>query len=397
MTASRRAFLAGIGVAAAAPALATAQSRLATGFSPGLIYLNTGSLGPTPQPVLDRVLEVWRTLEEDPVVNGYNDGAGLAAAEAARADVAALIGCARDNLLITSGTTRAMNIVAGSVRLARGDAVLTTDQEHHGGIAGWTWRARRDGVRIDKVPVPPEENDGAAIVARIAAAIRPETRVLSVSHVLFSTGLRMPVAEISALARSRGLLCVIDGAQALGAIPVDVVAIGCHAYAGSGHKWLMGPKGTGLLYVSPDAAGRIEPIEWEMGHEYVSESAGFGPEPLVAGLGVAAATVRATGIADVERRILALRNHTWRLFSEIPGIRMASPPPGPLASGLVSIRLPAAIEARPFLRRMRQRHNVIARAIPGEPFNGLRFATHVFNTVAEIDVAAAALRAELAG
>jgi selenocysteine lyase/cysteine desulfurase len=396
MTASRRTFLAGIGAAAAAaPALARAQS--ANGFSPGLIYLNTGSLGPTPQPVLDRVMEVWRTLEENPVVNGYNEGAGLAAAEAARAEVAGLVGCATDNLLITSGTTRAMNIVAGSVRLARGDAVLTTDQEHHGGIAGWTWRARRDGVRIDRVPVPPEENDGAAIVARIAAAIRPETRVISVSHVLFSTGLRMPVLEISALARARGLLCVVDGAQAVGAIRVDVAAIGCHAYAGSGHKWLMGPKGTGLLYVSPDAAGRIEPIEWEMGHGYVSESAGFGPEPLVAGLGVAAATVRAIGIADVERRILALRNHAWRAFSALPSVQMASPPPGPLASGLVAIRLPAAIEARPFLRRLRERHNVVARAIPGEPFNGLRFATHIFNTVAEIDAAAAGLRTELAG
>lgn len=395
MTASRRAFLAGIGVAAAAPALARAQST--TAFSPGLIYLNTGSLGPTPQPVLDRVMQVWRTLEENPVVNGYNDGAALAAAEAARAEVAALVGSATDNLLITSGTTRAMNIVAGSVRLARGDAVLTTDQEHHGGLAGWTWRARRDGIRIDRVPVPPEENDADAIVARFAAAIRPETRLISVSHVLFSTGLRMPVAALAALARARGLLCVVDGAQAIGAIPVNVGAIGCHAYAGSGHKWLMGPKGTGFLYVSPDAAGQIEPIEWEMGKTYVSDAAGFGPEPLVAGLGAAAEAVRAAGIAEVERRILALRNQAWRAFSSLPNVRMASPPPGPLASGLVAIRLPATIEARPFLRGLRERHNVVARAIPGEPFNGLRFSPHIFNTVAEIDAAAAALRAELAG
>jgi selenocysteine lyase/cysteine desulfurase len=394
MKASRRTFLAGIGAAAtAAPTLVRAQP--ATGFSPGLIYLNTGSLGPTPQAVLDRVMAVWRTLEENPVVNGYNEGAGLAAAEAARAQVAALIGSATDNLLITGGTTRAMNVVAGSVRLARGEAVLTTDQEHHGGGAGWAWRARRDGVRIDRVPVPPEENDGAAIVARIAAAIRPETRVISVSHVLFSTGLRMPVTEICALARSRGLLSVIDGAQAVGAIPVDVGAIGCHAYAASGHKWLMGPKGTGLLYVSPDAAGRIEPIEWELGRGYVSESVGFGPEPLVAGLGAAAEAVRATGIAEVERRILALRNHAWRAFSALPNVRMASPPPGPLASGLVTIRLPAAVEARPFLRRLRERHNVVGRAIPGEPFNGLRFSPHIFNNMAEIDAAAAGLRAEL--
>lgn len=397
MTTSRRTFMAGIGAASTAGFAAMAQlpAQGGAGLSPGLIYLNTGSLGPTPQAVLDRVLAVWRTLEENPVVNGYNDGPGLVAAEAARAAAAGLVGCASENLIITSGTTRGMNSVAASVRLARGDAVLTTDQEHHGGVAGWAWRARRDGVRIDRVAVPPDENDANAIVARLAAAMRPETKVISVSHILFSTGLRMPIAEISALARARGALCIVDGAQALGMIPVDVAALGCHAYAGSGHKWLMGPKGTGLLYVSPDAAGRIEPVEWESGRGYVADSAGFGPEPLVAGLGAAVEAARAVGMVEVERRILSLRNHAWHALAALPRLRMASPPPGPLASGLVSVRLPDTVEARSLLRRLRERHNVVARAIPAEWFNGLRFSPHVFNSRAEIDAAVAGLRAEL--
>ena len=132
-----------------------------------------------------------------------------------------------------------------------------------------------------------------------------------------------------------------------------------------------------------------------MGKAYVSDSAGFGPEPLAAGLGAAVEAARRVGLAEIEQRILALRNRAWRAFSEISGVVMASPPPGPLASGLVAIRLPAAVEARPFLRRLRERHNVVARAIPGEPFNGLRFSPHIFNTAAEVDAAAAALRTEL--
>lgn len=397
MTASRRDFLAGIGAASLAGLddAAIAQEAREAGLAPGLAYLNTGSLGPTPPAVRARMLEVWRMLELNPVVNAYGAGPALAAANAVRALAAAFIGCETDELLITNGTTDALNIVAGAVRLAPGEAVLTTDQEHHGGLAGWHYRARRDGVRIDRVPVPPGETDAGAIVDRFAAMIRPETRIIAISHILFSTGLRMPVAEIAALARARGLLCVIDGAQAIGMIPVDVRAIGCHAYAASGHKWLMGPKGTGLLYVSPDAGDRIEPMRWELGRDYVAESSGMGPLPLVAGLGAAIEAAEAEGMAAIERRIIALRDPFWRELSLFPRTTIASPPPGPLARGLVAVRLPDEIEARPLLVRLRERSGIVARAIPAEWFNGLRFSTHIFNTEAEIDAAMTALRAEL--
>ena len=400
---SRRQLLAGLsaasigGIAHAGQASAPAEAGriAATGLDPGLAYLNTGSLGPTPPLVLERVLDAWRTIERNPVVSAYGAGAAGAMANEARERAARLIGADPDQLLVTTGATAGMNAIAGSVRLARGEAVLTTDQEHHGGTAGWEYRKRRDGVRIDRIAVPPGEADADAILARIEAAIRPETRVISVSHVLYTTGFRMPVAAISALARARGLLCVVDGAQAVGAIAVDVRAIGCHAYAASGHKWLMGPKGTGLLHVSADAAGRIEPMQWELGRQYVAESAGVGPIALAAGLVAAIEAIEAVGIAEVERRVLALRDHFQRGLAALPGVTMASPPPGPLASGLVSIVLPDALEARPLLIRMRERAGVVARAIPREWFNGLRFSTHIFNTENEIARALAALRAEL--
>ena len=106
----------------------------------------------------------------------------------------------------------------------------------------------------------------------IAAGIRTETKVISVSHVLWTTGRKMPVAEIAALSRDKGLLCVVDGAQAVGGMPVDVKALGCHAYATTGHKWLLGPKGIGLLYISADAADAIKPVQWMSGKKFVSGS-----------------------------------------------------------------------------------------------------------------------------
>src|SRR5258707_11814357 len=97
----------------------------------------------------------------------------------------------------------------------------------------------------------------------------------------------MPVREIAALARSRGVVCVVDGAQAWGQIPVDGKKIGCHAYATTGHKWLMGPKGCGVLYLSPDAHEAIQPVQLEDGHRFNSNATGVGCLPLAIGLGAA--------------------------------------------------------------------------------------------------------------
>ena len=153
-----------------------------------------------------------------------------------------------------------MNSVAQGLGLAAGDRVLTTDQEHAGNHVCWDYVTRKHGVGVDFVPIPPDENDASAIVERFEKAVMPRTKVLSFSHVLSSTGLRMPVAELSALARTRGSLAVVDGAQTVGGIAVDVKKLGYHVYDTSGHKWLLGPKGTGLLYLSAEIGTAVDPI-----------------------------------------------------------------------------------------------------------------------------------------
>jgi selenocysteine lyase/cysteine desulfurase len=254
---TRRRFLSALGmtsiagVAHAAPAVlhageiddATSTSGQATQaaqseylFAPGLTYLNTAALGPTPRAVLDRPWEAWLELESNPVNMAYGDGPTLVAADHARTLAADLLGCTADEILITRSTTDAMNSVAQGMRLRPGDRVLTSDQEHEGGRAGWQYRARRDGVGLDVVPIAPTDHDSHAIVQRFAAAITPATKILSVSHVITSTGLRMPIPELAMLARRHGIFCVIDGAQAVGQIDVNVKSLGCHAYATAGHK-----------------------------------------------------------------------------------------------------------------------------------------------------------------
>ena len=407
MAQSRRVFIAGLGAASVAGlAVREAQagatvpgevSRYGPDYmlQPGLIHLNTASLGPTPRPVLERVLEAWRLLEANPVPNAYGAGAVLTAADAVRGEAAALLGCDPDEIMITRGTTDGMNSLAEGIRLASGDRILTTDQEHEGGEACWQHRARREGLQLDRVAIAPDELDLDAILRRFAAAITPSTRVISVSHVITTTGLRMPIAAISALARAHDILCIVDGAQAAGAIQVDVKALGCHAYATSGHKWLMGPKGTGLTYISRDAGARIEPTRWELGRTYGSESTGLGPQPLAIGLGAAIAALRATGMAEVERHNVALRNYAWRRLADYRRVELVGPPPGPGNTPLVAFRLLGSIVARDLRIRLTQAHNVVVKSAEPRWLNGLRLSPHLFNTEQDIDAAVAALRAEL--
>src|SRR5678815_4690883 len=115
-----------------------------------------------------------------------------------------------------------MNAIAQGLRLKAGDRILTTDQEHGGGLLCWKYFEKYHGVAVDIITIPPGENDGAALLNRINDNIKKETRLISISHIFSSTGLRVPVAEISSLARSKGILCVVDGAQAAGGIKVNV-------------------------------------------------------------------------------------------------------------------------------------------------------------------------------
>jgi selenocysteine lyase/cysteine desulfurase len=365
-------------------------------FEAGLNYLNTAALGPTPRSVLDKVLKAWVELELDPVMMAYGNGAALVATDHAREQVAALVGCSADELLITRSATDAMNSVALGLNLDRGDRILTTDVEHEGGSVCWKYLKRRLGTDIDIVSIAPGDFDTGAIIRRFETAITKSTKVISVSHVITSTGLRMPVAEIAALAKSRGVLCVIDGAQAVGGIDVDVKKLGCHAYIATGHKWLMGPKGTGILYISKEASALIQPVQREGGHRFVAPSTGIGSLPLVVGLGAAAEAMRKRGMAVVEKQVIGLRDRAYAGLAKISKIQVVSPPPGPLATALVAFKLPDSVDSRAFRDHLLKKYGIVIKVAEKRWFNGNRISPHLFNTEAEIDAAIKAISAELA-
>lgn len=413
---SRRTFVSSVGAAVVAGLLPTVPSPpqvaavgagavvagrrgLAMGpndflLAPGLVYLNTGSLGPTPRPVMDQTMTWWRELELNPVYYGY--GAHEQAMDSVRAKAAAFIGCDTGELVLTNCTTEGMNWVAQGLGLAAGDHVLTTDQEHPGGRACWDYLVRKSGVILDIVAIPPEVHDPKAIVDRFAEHLTSQTRVLSFSHLLSSTGLRMPVAELSTLARSRGCLAVVDGAQAVGNIEVNVRALGCHAYATSGHKWLLGPKGTGLLYLSAEIGAAVDPIALQSGRAAYTASSGVCSLPSVLGLGAAIDYLSGIGTGEIESHNMALRRRVFEGLRQLPKVTVVSAEGGAQASPLVTYRLPDAINSRELYGRLFKQHQVIVKVVPVNWMNGHRISTHLFNTDGDVDALLAALKAELA-
>jgi selenocysteine lyase/cysteine desulfurase len=351
-------------------------------FTPGLIYMNTGTIGPCTKKTVEETTALWKQLESLPLQ--FYPKFAPALAERTRTIAASFFGCDLDEIMITKSTTEGMNAVAQGLRLLPGDRIITTNQEHDGGLNGWNYFAKYYGVIIDTIRIPFDENDHGKILERISKAITPRTKLISISHVFSSTGLRLPVAEISKLARSKNILCIVDGAQAAGAIKVNLKELGCHAYATSGHKWLMGPKGTGILYISKEVRDNIRPIQFEDSHNTFSESTGVGNLPGILGLGTAIKYLDAMVIDKVEQQNLSLRNLLYNALLNETKLNIQSPPPGPLATPLLSCRLPESIDATKLSSLFLEKHQISFRPVHKQWFNGIRFSLHVFNTESQV-------------
>ena len=200
-------------------------------------YLNTGTDGPIPRRAAEAAAAATeRELREGRSGPRHREWAnGLA--EALRAGVAGLLGAAAEEVAIMRSTTDGVNTVLGGLTLGPGDEVLTSDEEHPGVLAPLAVAQRRHGFRVRTAPF-----------TEIAEHVGPQTRLVATSHVSWISGRSI---DLRPLAGSE-VLVLLDGAQGLGAVPVDPRALGCDFYAASGQKWLCGPDGTGYLWVHPD-------------------------------------------------------------------------------------------------------------------------------------------------
>src|SRR5712691_7201322 len=190
---------------------------------PDEVYLNNGTVGSCPWPVLRAVFDGYRETErmaqadpEDYPIWGYGPWNEF------RDPLAKFIGCSRDELALVRNATEANSYIANGIDLKPGDEVLMSDQEHPGGEQPWNLRAKRYGIVVKKFVLPLPPASAADILTRVADAITPRTRVLFVSHITTTTGVVLPVKELCALARGKGILSAVDGAHVVGMMRLDV-------------------------------------------------------------------------------------------------------------------------------------------------------------------------------
>jgi len=222
------------------------------------VYLNNGTVGSSPAPVLRAIFDGYNETEkmaqrdpEDYPIWGY------AAWNEFRDPLAAFVGCKRDELALLRNATEANSYIANGIDMKAGDEVLMTDQEHPGGEHPWNLRAKRYGVVVKKVTLPKPVQNAAQVLNQFNDAITPRTRVMFFSHITTATGVVLPAKELCTLARSKGILSAVDGAHVIGMMRLDVPDLGCDMYSSSQHKWLLAPKGSGFLYVRDEVIDRL--------------------------------------------------------------------------------------------------------------------------------------------
>jgi selenocysteine lyase/cysteine desulfurase len=376
----------------------------------GLTYLNTGTYGPTLRPA-------WEAACRNLQAFGANYNRAfreLMMGEAVprlAGRVARFVGAGADEVAFTSGTTEAMNYIANGLDLQRGDEVLTTTHEHLGGIYPWLLRERRAGIRVRQIRLRTPARDRDDIVAQFERAITPRTRVLSFSHVQYTDGALLPATDLCALARERGIISVVDGAQAIGMLDFRIRDLGCDFYAASFHKWLTSPYGCGLLYVRDDMRDRLWPTvvltysgwspvdrDGRPGITDVTYAPNY-PKALLKyssnieyyaalyhTVAIAMDFQDAIGRARIEQRIHALATRALEGLRAIAGMEIYTPDDPALRAGLVSFRAPGLDTAQLF-RRLQTDHGVVIRYVrhPGMGFDTNRIAAHIFNDEAQVD------------
>ena len=305
-----------------------------------LIYFDSANTGQKPASVIDAVDRYYREYNANVsrAVHSLGEEA-TTAYEATRDKLAAHLNVHRNELVFTSGTTMAINLVAYSWALPRlkpGDAILLTRMEHHANIVPWQLVAQRTGATIKVAEITP---DGVLDLDALYKAMTPEVKLLGVTHVSNVLGTVNPLREICREARKRGIVTLVDGSQALPHRAVDIAAIGCDFYAFTGHK-MCGPTGTGTLWARREHLAAMPPFfgGGEMIKEVRFDGTVFNDPPHkfeagtpniagFIGLGAAVDYLDALGMATVEAHEQTLLAHATEEMSKIAGLRIIGTAP----------------------------------------------------------------------
>lgn len=365
---------------------------------PDQAFFNTGTLGASPKVVVDTVTRHLLFVEEHLTEWDYSREkpellAGYRPEETLRRKIADFIHCNLDEVGLTLNATMGMNFLANGIDLEPGDEVLMTDREHGGGRSGWDVKAKRYGTVVKEVRIPNDLSDPNDIVNAFESAITPKTKVVTFPHITSGQGIILPAKRLVALARERNIFSIVDGAQAVGQIRVDVRDIGSDAYYFSPHKWLLAPKGTGVLYIRREEQERIWPTlasyQWDNHEDGMFRFMQYGThnQSLLRGLEAAIDFMSRIGPERVEMRVRSLGNHLRKGLSGIPRVVLHTPTHPELAAGITRYGI-EGLEGTKLQDELWNRKRIRVRGAPA-----VRQSCHIYNDFTQLDETLEVVRA----
>ena len=363
-------------------------------------YLNTAGLGASPLAVT-QTLTAWTDREEANPAPGHSEDDW----SRIRARCAALLGpsCGADEIALVSTATEGINAILNTIPLARGDEVITSTHEHASLVIPLLHKIQTHGIEV--CTFEPDLVRAAGNVDRIAALVSARTRLIFISHVTCTTGQVMPVADIGRLAAARGIAFALDGAQSLAHVPFDIASTGAHYYAASCHKWLLGPKRTGILYVRrdrlstavPTIVGAYSDAASSMQDRRLVLRAGaqrfeYGTQndALIYAIESAVDFVDSVGVPLLWARNRALAEQCVAGLARIPGIELLSPSDAQDRSAIVTFKAPGRDNRQVTSELVRRKLRV--RSVTEGGLDAVRASFHVYNDSMEVDRLLLALR-----
>lgn len=292
--------------------------------NPNIINLNNGGVSPAPitvQQALQRYNQLanegpsyymWRILDQG--------------REPLRAKLAELAGCDSNEVAINRNATEALNTVIYGLRLQKGDEVIGTKQDYPNMIQAWKQRALREGIVYKQISFdfPIEDND--AIVAAFERAITPATKVLHITHLINWVGQIMPVQQLTAMAKRRGIQTIVDGAHSFGLLDFNIPDLDCDYFGTSLHKFLSAPVGSGMLWVKKERIASLWPMmcndKPESDDIRKFETLGTRSFPIEQAIGEAINFHNAIGPARKQARVHYLKNYWASAVQKIPGVQI---------------------------------------------------------------------------
>lgn len=390
-------------------------------LDPSVVYLNHGSFGACPREIRRLQAEYVDAMEREAVRFWVREAEPLL--DAARAALAAFVGCPADDFAFVPNATAGVNTVVNSLRLQPGDELLTTTHEYNACTNALQAAADRWGATVVCASVPFPVSSPAAVEEAILAAVTPRTRLVLLSHITSPTALVLPVESLAPTLEARGVQVLVDGAHTPGHIPLAVAGLGCSYYTGNFHKWLCAPKGAAFLYVRPDRQPKIRPLivshgansartdrsRFRLEFDYVGT---VDISPALAAAHCAEFLRRLAGEPDfsgVMRRNQALARHARQRLCASLGI--APPAPDSMLANMTALPIPPRpgdaerrLAARPSLYgdalqdALLERHGIQVPVWrpPGLATRLLRPSAMLYNAPEQYDHLAIALQAELA-